>query len=516
MRNLNLFSFIQDGENFIKLNCPEIYGSLVKPRLHARRMNATDDNAVKSAEGFQDMLDVQDISYDAGNRTLKAVSVAGFTECKGVITIVSEVFDSVTGESIKGSAVTVSNSHTLVCSIDSVLSEKHQSKESHLTVRSVFYWTETEESGDTVLKSHEVRRECGLTCAEGDEIVKNITVNFPNTLKPRDYTVVLYNRTAEQHMEDPDKEYPGVSPINGKLPFYIPFTGSVSVNVGKIVGVDKAESIIRLQHPEKKTEVTFNKDKDNNWSDIKWKYLSNNTVLQWEFPENWRNSLDLKDLSAKSIFDFYARLVVKVDVAGDGLATPIPITIGSNVEQDSTHCKIKQVFLQWGCLGEDSVIAMADGSQKKISKIYVGDIVDTGNGSAVVKEIYSGFEEDIICIETETAKRLLLTAGHPVLTDRGWMRAGDINAATGIMTVGGTYEKLNGVYILPYGRKVYNLYLSGDNAQLIADGIIVGDFTRQNDMRACSQNHEILITGQEDIAKEFQILVKEINRQNGW
>lgn len=517
MKTNKLFNLIPDGENFIKSNCPELYATLKETATSGIRLcAAAPEEDAGVCTGFQDVTDIQDILYDSDKKTMRAQSVAGFKERKGVIAIISEVFDNITGESIKGSAVTVYNAHSLVCNVDSNCTGKRLGKDSRFYVRSMFYWTETDSNGAVVIQSREVRRDSGLIYDEGEQIVKNITVEFPNTLKPRDYTIVLYNRNAETHVEDPDKVYPTIKPTNNKLPFHIPFIGSVSVNTGKILGINKEESIIRLQHPEHKTEVTFNKDKNNNWKDIKWRYLNDKTCLAWEFPENWRNELDLKELKVNSIFDFYARLIVNVDLTDTGTPIPVPITIGSNVEHDYTHCMIKQVFLQWGCLGEQTLIAMADGSQQEIRKIKAGDTVYTGKGNAEVINIYSGEEQDIICMETETGKRLLLTSEHPVMTEEGWVRANDLNAGMRIMPADGKSERLKGLYMIPYNKKVYNLQLKENDSQLIAEGIIVGDFMKQNRMEDYCHKTEEPVKGQEELATEFQILVNEINKYKKW
>lgn len=516
METNKLYNLILDGENFIKSNCPRLYTIFKETSVRQIDLCAKNNTEEDSYTGFQDVTDIQDISYDSRSMALKVQSVAGFRERKGVIAIISEVFDSITGESIKGSAVTVRDAHSLICNIDSKVTGNGMTKDSRFFVRSVFYWTEVDKNGKVVMKSREVRRNSGMIYNEGESVVENITVEFPNTLKPRNYTIVLYNRTAEVHVEDPDKVYPTINPINNKLPFYIPFIGSVSVGTGKILGIDKEESVIKLQHPEHKTEVTFNKDKNNNWQDIKWRYLNNNTCLTWEFPENWRNELDLKDLSVNSIFDFYARLIVNVDLTGEGISIPVPITIGSNVEQDYTHCKIKQVFLQWGCLGERTLITMADGSQREIQSIKTGEMVYTGKGNAEVINIYSGEEKEIICIETETGKRLLLTSGHPIMTEKGWVRANDLNASMRIIAADGKAEKLKGLYLIPYNKKVYNLQLKEDDQQLIAEGIIVGDFMKQNRMEDSHYKAEEPVRGQEQLAHEFQILVNAIKKYKKW
>lgn len=521
MENVMLLEYINDGDNFVKANCPELYKLLTRQCQHGMHsVNKRQGNTLTEEEelnaGLQDMTEIQDISYDAESRMLKAKSVAGFNEKKGVIAIISEVFDSNTGESVKGSAVTLQNTHSLTCDIESIMEKHNLTKDSRFFVRSTFYWTDTDESGNVVMKSREERMDSGMVYDGGEEIVKNITVEFPNTIKPREYTIILYNRNAEQHVEDPDKVYPNVAAHNNILPFYMPFTGSVKIGAGKIAGGDKDKSVIRLMHPEKKTEVRFNKDKSDNWKDIKWVYQSGNTILHWEFPENWRNDLSLKDLSVSGVFDFYAQLVLNVILVGTETPIPIPITIGSNVEQDNTHCKVKQVFLQWGCLGESTRILMGDGRIKKICEIKVGETVNTGKSHACVKGVYAGIEKEIVHIITERGKHLMATAGHPVLTERGWKRTNELNAADKVATANETFERLTGLYVANYNDKVYSLELESEDRQLIAEEIIVGDFLRQNQMPADYDNHSFKIKGQEKIAAEFKLLVDAINRQHHW
>lgn len=105
-----------------------------------------------------------------------------------------------------------------------------------------------------------------------------------------------------------------------------------------------------------------------------------------------------------------------------------------------------------------------------------------------------------------------MTEGHPVMTERGWVRAGNLHAADKIITAEGRKETLQGLFFTYYGDKVYNLELDGEEHQLIAEGIVVGDFTQQNSMLGEEKADKTSIKGQEELASEFQTLVEEINR----
>ncbi len=111
-----------------------------------------------------------------------------------------------------------------------------------------------------------------------------------------------------------------------------------------------------------------------------------------DFPRrttNWRNNLSLKDLSINAVFNFYARMDLNVLLDGTNMPISLPITISSNVEQD-IYCKIKQVFIQWDCLGEETLISMERNGSRKNNVIRIGDVVDTGRILTKVVYIYTG------------------------------------------------------------------------------------------------------------------------------
>ena len=123
----------------------------------------------------------------------------------------------------------------------------------------------------------------------------------------------------------------------------------------------------------------------------------------------------MKDLSINAVFNFYARRDLNVLLDGTNMPISLPITISSNVEQD-IYCKIKQVFIQWDCLGEETLILMERNGSRKNNVIRIGDVVDTGR--ILTKVVYIYIRETILQIVAETGKRLRLTGRHPILTEQ--------------------------------------------------------------------------------------------------
>lgn len=62
------------------------------------------------------------------------------------------------------------------------------------------------------------------------------------------------------------------------------------------------------------------------------------------------------------------------------------------------------------------------------------------------------------------------------------------------------------MFIINYDDKTYNLGLDSIDHQLIAEGIVVGDFTQQNLMLDGEKADNTPVKGQEILASEFQTL----------
>jgi Pretoxin HINT domain len=84
------------------------------------------------------------------------------------------------------------------------------------------------------------------------------------------------------------------------------------------------------------------------------------------------------------------------------------------------------------CVPSGTMILMADGSKKRIERVYSGDQIlsfDVNTGQpqiAIVEEKMSRIASDVLVIDTEEGE-IRMTSEHPVWTKRGWIKAGDLN-----------------------------------------------------------------------------------------
>lgn len=131
------------------------------------------------------------------------------------------------------------------------------------------------------------------------------------------------------------------------------------------------------------------------------------------------------------------------------------------------------------CLEENTRILMADGTQRSIRNIKIGEEVMSDSGKTQrVMNVWQGREEHMMCIELKNGSKIILTDSHPIKTAAGIKRADAIDENDEIVMVYGEKHKISSISCIEYGNRVYNLDISGNF--MIAEGIVVGDFEVQN------------------------------------
>ncbi len=134
------------------------------------------------------------------------------------------------------------------------------------------------------------------------------------------------------------------------------------------------------------------------------------------------------------------------------------------------------------CLEENTRIFMADGSQKPIREIRIGEEVMSDSGKTQrVMNVWQGREEHMMCIELRNGFRIILTENHPVKTTTEMKRASEIDENDEILISNGEKCKIASISCIEYNERVYNLDMSGNI--MFAEGIAVGDSEVQNEIR---------------------------------
>ena len=139
------------------------------------------------------------------------------------------------------------------------------------------------------------------------------------------------------------------------------------------------------------------------------------------------------------------------------------------------YATVPPVRLFWGCIERNSLVLMADGSERPICDVRPGDLVLAPAGSPVrVVDVLRGYEEELVRLDFSSGRSLLLTGSHPVATESGMKRADEVVLADRLCGGRGEAGGIVHHYAVPGHFEVCNLVLEGGDA-FIAEGVAVGD-----------------------------------------
>ncbi|MEY2986783.1 MAG: hypothetical protein RJB13_304 [Pseudomonadota bacterium] len=140
-----------------------------------------------------------------------------------------------------------------------------------------------------------------------------------------------------------------------------------------------------------------------------------------------------------------------------------------------------------GCFDESTLIRMADGTDRKVTELSLGEFVynPVTKMPAKIVKLTIGPEFKPLIQVTVDGKLVKVTDSHPFMTKRGWVQARDLTTQDLVRSGRGDYKAVNSVRIGASGRTVANLALEGpaDMADLhyvLADGVVTGDLVIQN------------------------------------
>lgn len=152
---------------------------------------------------------------------------------------------------------------------------------------------------------------------------------------------------------------------------------------------------------------------------------------------------------------------------------------------------IKPMQIVYGCLGEESLILMADGKQVRIDNIHEGDwVCSQDNRKLRVEQVITGTEakplELQITIDGNDTPLLVTSPGHPFVTTEGVVTAQELTLDSQLISHAGKVQII-GITEVNQEISVFNLHLStddtreltDDNRTMYANGILVGDSVMQ-------------------------------------
>lgn len=340
--------------------------------------------------------------------------------------------------------------------IENVDINRFSAKEFNIELTTVW-----QEETQTILKSSKNITAIQL---EGETLVENIDVTDPAKQPGGPDTgkiVVYYGRTpgsSEKVDYDYSAEYDGSNVI-----FKMAGSGFAKTK-RPVINVNERETVLKIDW----------KKGSRKYSNNIFNFICMENGFSWHFDPNWKVTLSKEFFESSNICDYH----LYIEFYCKGIEEPQHIQVSSLFENDlQPNCKkIPQLDLRLGCVAKGSLIAMRDGTKKTIQNIRMGEDVLTRDGYAKVINIYSGPEDELICICTEKGKRLLISDMHPIFTNEGIFMARDLNAGMKVLTDEDEYEEIHFLYRVENVDTVYNLELDTKEVpSVICEGIVVGD-----------------------------------------
>jgi hypothetical protein len=140
-----------------------------------------------------------------------------------------------------------------------------------------------------------------------------------------------------------------------------------------------------------------------------------------------------------------------------------------------------------GCFDESTRIRMADGSDRLITQLKMGEFVfnPVTKQPAKITKLTIGPELKHL-LNVRVGERVVkVTDTHPFMTRRGWVQAKELKKGEEVLTGQKKFLPVQSVELGEFGRTVVNLALDGpaDNPELhyvLADGVVTGDLVIQN------------------------------------
>lgn len=227
--------------------------------------------------------------------------------------------------------------------------------------------------------------------------------------------------------------------------------------------------------------------------------LNGGASIGWQLERNWRNQIPDSVRYGNRVHD----LDLSFSYRCQEDATLHEVLISSKLSdlvlsQPHTH-RAPQMHLYWGCLAEGTPVDLADGTSCPVEQLKPGTLVATpGGGSARVKCLVSGTEQNIYLLRLENGMEVRATRNHPFSSPNGFVATIDLDSRSVLDTRTGPSAV---VYCYPetWARPVYGVELE-EGDRFFAGGVVSGtnEVTYRLDS-LCADEHDRLTVSEEAI-----------------
>ena len=321
--------------------------------------------------------------------------------------------------------------------------------------------------------------------ADDDGVTINVTDPAPVKLGgPR--TKIGLSRDKD-HQRDVDYAYltpMGINPEPDRL--VVPFTGNAQLTTP----IDSSRSITVLSKLYVRAARAWVSPRTD--FPLAAGYSGSDYQVTWSYPPDGLDIADTKsiqyglnDQANDTETDFFFQF--KVPLKGSpGNTITFTVCSDDTPDEPSIHCqKVRDLQYWWHCVGEDTAVTLADGTEAPIALVDNSATVRTGIGDACASvgatsrahHTDNDGREPARRLVTEGGRSLLLSHLHPVITPDGPVAAVDLTAGSTVLTADGE-DRVTSCEPEPYDGIVYNLQVPeghGGVGSFVANGIVVGD-----------------------------------------
>lgn len=469
------------GEEYFRTAFPELYGRYQAAVLRDMERAENPEVQVGEPDVFQDAVDIFYGFYDA---------VREHAVCKGVTSIQKEadnicqrihVYDDMGNLIIATGNVKPKCRHAVL-----ELDEKVELSETQKQRQMIFDYFSLWYTGENGLKAAYYSTQDRFVWNAADYVEEVRMINPVHKRTAEDSPIVVcYNRTSQTGEKiDYDEYEEAFDPVTHRQRLYLDVGADVCLteNAGQFSGLDITKFLLKLDC---QSGIAYYK-KDGRVQEILEKFKVTKKGFSFQLDKDWKGVVPAARLPMVEPLDFLMRM----EFESDDYRKRGRIIVASDAASPETGGVVKSIsrlHLLWGCVADNTLVLMRDGTYQSVNRIRVGDIIETmDEGTGMVKDVIRGRErEPLLCIETLSGRSLCCTKYHPILTKRGFVTAGNLNGTDEVRIVKGTYESIAAIYPKEY-EGVCNLLVCPETGQQvgtwICNGFITGDFAVQNQL----------------------------------
>ncbi len=363
-----------------------------------------------------------------------------------------------------------------------------------LDVTSHMHFTGTPLHGDKIASG--MTKQSAYSAVSDPNIIDPMPQGTVNPYVPNAINIGLGRQWTDQGpgtrldyaWNEPNKDHPiGKIPFVGNVVFDAPIQPLVPNDnfLLQIYVADQTSGgMIKLDATNLTTVYNNFSIDHNNPNQLNWD-LSPHSTNDDGNPITFGNVTWSTDMSAL----FYCQIIVTLNDTNHNFGSATVMSIGVDDTDDDPLdgvLGIEPIAFIWHCLGEGSLVTMANGSTEPIENLLAGDMVQTniqGDTAEVLWTTKGRHIGEVYQIIAENDTTIVASHNHLFITTDGPIAAEDLAVGKVLITTHGDVPIVAIEHIPNYDGMMYNLaveeYQSTNVGTFIANGMEVGDINAQ-------------------------------------